>query len=59
VHPDRPLACRVYPLARSVSPDGEESFGHLTPHPRPKASMAPRGPCRTISITSNSRHSLR
>jgi len=34
VHPDRPLACRVYPLARWVSPDGEESFGHLTPHPK-------------------------
>jgi Fe-S-cluster containining protein len=33
VHPDRPLACRIYPLARWVSPDGVESFGHLTPHP--------------------------
>jgi uncharacterized protein len=33
VHPDRPLACRLYPLARWVSPDGEESFGHPTPHP--------------------------
>jgi uncharacterized protein len=33
VHPDRPLACRIYPLARWVSPDGEESFGHLMPHP--------------------------
>jgi Fe-S-cluster containining protein len=34
VHPDRPLACRIYPLARWVSPDGAQSFGHLTPHPR-------------------------
>jgi hypothetical protein len=34
VHPDRPLACRLYPLARWVTPDGKESFGHLTPHPR-------------------------
>jgi uncharacterized protein len=33
VHPDRPLACRLYPLARWVDPDGTESFGHLTPHP--------------------------
>jgi Fe-S-cluster containining protein len=33
VHPDRPLACRLYPLARWVDPDGCESFGHLTPHP--------------------------
>src|ERR1700674_6088971 len=34
VHPDRPLVCRIYPLARWVSPDGVESFGHLTPHPK-------------------------
>jgi Fe-S-cluster containining protein len=34
VHPDRPLACRIYPLARWVAPDGAESFGHLTPHPK-------------------------
>jgi hypothetical protein len=34
VHADRPLACRIYPLGRWVSPDGEESFGHLTPHPQ-------------------------
>jgi uncharacterized protein len=34
VHPDRPLACRLYPLARSVDPAGHESFGHLTPHPK-------------------------
>jgi Fe-S-cluster containining protein len=34
VHPDRPLACRLYPLARWVDPDGHESFGHLTPHPK-------------------------
>jgi Fe-S-cluster containining protein len=33
IHPDRPLACRLYPLARWVDPDGHESFGHLTPHP--------------------------
>jgi Fe-S-cluster containining protein len=34
VHPDRPLACRLYPLARWVSPEGDESFGHLAPHPQ-------------------------
>ena len=34
VHPDRPLACRLYPLARWTSPEGEESFGHLEPHPQ-------------------------
>ncbi|SFK81839.1 hypothetical protein SAMN05444581_12422 [Methylocapsa palsarum] len=34
VHQDRPLACRIYPLARWVSPEGEESFGHLAAHPQ-------------------------
>ena len=34
VHPDRPLACRIYPLARWVSPEGDESFGNLQPHPQ-------------------------
>jgi uncharacterized protein len=34
VHPDRPLACRIYPLARWTDPDGNESFGHLEPHPQ-------------------------
>jgi Fe-S-cluster containining protein len=34
VHPDRPLACRIYPLARWISPEGDESFGHLEPHPQ-------------------------
>jgi hypothetical protein len=34
VHPDRPLACRLYPLARWVDADGTECFGHLTPHPK-------------------------
>jgi Fe-S-cluster containining protein len=34
VHSDRPLACRLYPLARSISPDGEQRFGLLTPHPK-------------------------
>ncbi len=33
VHPDRPLACRLYPLARYVDPHGNETFGHLAPHP--------------------------
>ena len=34
VHSDRPLACRLYPLARWVTPDGAESFGDLAPHPK-------------------------
>src|SRR5262249_57864122 len=34
VHPDRPLGCGIYPLARWVDPYGNESFGHPTPHPK-------------------------
>ena len=34
VHPARPLACRIYPLARWVDHDGTESYGHLAPHPK-------------------------
>jgi hypothetical protein len=33
IYSDRPLACRLYPLARWVDANGQESFGHLTPHP--------------------------
>lgn len=33
MHPDRPLVCRIYPLARWDAPDGRELFGHLEPHP--------------------------
>jgi Fe-S-cluster containining protein len=33
VHSDRPLVCRLYPLARWTDPDGQESFGLLAPHP--------------------------
>jgi uncharacterized protein len=43
VHPDRPLACRIYPLARWVSPDGDESFGHLDPHPQTAGIYGTRG----------------
>ena len=34
VHGDRPLVCRLYPLARWVDADGQESFGCLAPHPQ-------------------------
>jgi hypothetical protein len=34
VRPDRPLVCRIYPLARHVSPEGEETFFELEPHPQ-------------------------
>jgi uncharacterized protein len=34
VHPDRPLVCRIYPLARHVSPQDDETFSELEPHPQ-------------------------
>lgn len=34
VHPDRPLVCRIYPLARHVSGEDEETFTELEPHPQ-------------------------
>lgn len=43
VHPDRPLACRLYPLARWIDPDGDESFGHLEPHPETAGIYGTRG----------------
>jgi len=34
VRVDRPLVCRIYPLARLVSAEGEETFSELEPHPQ-------------------------
>lgn len=34
VHPDRPLVCRIYPLGRRVTAEGDETFHELTPHPQ-------------------------
>lgn len=34
VHPDRPLVCRLYPLGRHVSVDGEERFTRAKTHPQ-------------------------
>jgi len=33
VHPDRPLVCRLYPLARHVNTRGQERFACLLPRP--------------------------
>src|SRR6476469_3884424 len=33
VHDGRPLACRLYPLGRRVTPNGEERFAEVVPHP--------------------------
>ena len=43
VHPDRPLVCRLYPLGRHVSWEGDERFSHLEPHPRSAGERTDRG----------------
>jgi Fe-S-cluster containining protein len=43
VHPDRPLVCRIYPLARHISPDDEETFTELEPHPRTEGRYGTEG----------------
>src|ERR1019366_8586782 len=55
VHPDRPLACRLYPLARWVDPDGRESFGHLTPHPKTEGIYGTGGAGADYPDTTNGR----
>jgi len=43
VHPDRPLVCRLYPLARHVLTDGKESFTTLEGHPLSQGEFTNRG----------------
>lgn len=43
VHPDRPLVCRLYPLGRRVTAEGEERFHELIPHPRTEGEYGTSG----------------
>lgn len=43
VHADRPLVCRLYPLGRHLTAEGEESFTHVTPHPLSEGELTRRG----------------
>lgn len=43
VHADRPLVCRIYPLARHLSPAGEETFSELEPHPQTEGRYGTQG----------------
>ena len=43
VHKDRPLVCRLYPLGRVVTPDGEELFRTVEPHPDTKGDYGTNG----------------
>jgi Fe-S-cluster containining protein len=43
VHPDRPLACRLYPLALRIEPDGKESFGEVPGHPETEGTYGKDG----------------
>ena len=43
VHPDRPLVCRLYPLGRRVTAEGEESFHETKPHPETEGEYGANG----------------
>ncbi len=43
VHQDRPLVCRLYPLGRRMSAEGEEMFHELTPHPQTEGEYGTSG----------------
>jgi Fe-S-cluster containining protein len=43
VHADRPLVCRIYPLARHLSPAREETFSELEPHPQTEGRYGTQG----------------
>lgn len=43
VHKDRPLACRLYPLARIVQTDGSETFVEVEPRPGTKGEYGETG----------------
>lgn len=43
VHTDRPLVCRIYPLGRHVTAQGEEWFSELAPHPETDGTYGTKG----------------
>ena len=43
VHADRPLVCRIYPLGRHISPEDEETFSELEPHPQTEGRYGAQG----------------
>ncbi len=43
VHEDRPLVCRIYPLGRRISPEDEETFSEIEPHPQTAGKYGTQG----------------
>lgn len=43
VHPDRPLACRIYPLGWYITAEGAESFGLVEGHPESAGELGTAG----------------
>jgi hypothetical protein len=43
VHADRPFVCRIYPLRRHVTAQGEEWFSELEPHPETEGTYGTKG----------------
>lgn len=48
VHPDRPLVCRLYPLGRHLSGEGEESFSTIAGHPQSEGEFGTEGTVRSF-----------
>jgi Fe-S-cluster containining protein len=46
VHADRPLVCRLYPLGRTVDPQGQEEWKELAPVPETKGTYTQKGTIR-------------
>lgn len=43
VHADRPLVCRLYPLGRHLSGEGQEWFSITSPHPESQGELGTQG----------------
>ncbi len=43
VYPERPLVCRLYPLGRTLAPDGSEEWSRVAPHPESRGEYNEKG----------------
>lgn len=43
IYPERPLACRLYPLGRHIAPSGAEEWVQIKPHPASQGEYTAQG----------------
>jgi uncharacterized protein len=55
VHPDRPLACRLYPLGRHTTADGQEWFSHSEAHPQSEGEFTRSGTISDFLLAQDTR----